>query len=271
MISKVTAVSGPMPGLRREEVALLAGVSIDHSVRLERGNLKGVSDTVLDSLAQALQLDAAERAHLRDLPLASNSGPRRRRPSDRQQITANVQRALAAMTDVPAIVRLDIVAANPLGFALYAPMFSGGKRRPRTSPGSSSRPQGARVLRLQLGRVHEQHSRPAHTEAGMAPHDKRLTDLIGEPVTRSEEFRTTWAKHNVRLHHSGSEQFHHPAVGDLTLDFDAMQFFARPGLTLGVMSAPPGSVSEDALKLLATWAATPEEAGLAHLLVTPEA
>jgi hypothetical protein len=94
------------------------------------------------------------------------------------------------------------------------------------------------------------------TEAGQTPHDKALSNLIGELSTRSEHFRTWWAAHNVRFHRTGTKRFHHPVVGDLTLTFEALDLAADSGLRISAYSAEPGTPSDDALKLLATWAAT---------------
>ncbi|MFF4274123.1 helix-turn-helix transcriptional regulator [Streptomyces sp. NPDC001536] len=248
-----------VPGLRREEVALLAGVSIDYYVRLERGRLAGASEEVLDAVANALQLDDAERAHLYDLARAAANRPARRTRRARGPLPDSVLRVLHSMTDSPAFIRngrLDILATNTLGRALYAPLFPD----PATQQVNIARfqfldprgrdffPDWEESLNTTVSLL--------RTEAGRTPHDTDLTGLIGELVTRSEEFRTAWAKHNVRLHHTGRKSFRHPAVGSLTLDFDAMELPAQPGLTLTAYSAAPGTADHDALRLLAAWAAT---------------
>jgi transcriptional regulator with XRE-family HTH domain len=250
-------------GLRREEVALLAGVSPDYYTRLERGNLSGVSDSVLEAIARALQLDEAERSHLHDLARAADSGARARRRPGRQRIRPGVKSLLDAMTDAPAFVRngrLDILAANRLGQALYAPAFD-----------TPDRPVNlARFCFLdpRAGDFYPDWDAAANTtvallrtEAGRDPYDKALSDLVGELATRSEDFRTRWAAHNVRLHHTGLKHFDHPVVGRLDLAFEAMPLPADPGLTLTAYSAESGSPSGDALRLLASWAATTEPAG----------
>ncbi|WP_214410186.1 helix-turn-helix transcriptional regulator [Sphaerisporangium fuscum] len=248
-------------GLRREEVAMLAGMSVDYYVRLERGNLTGVSEAVLDSLARALQLDEAERDHLNDLARAANTTPQRRRRVPQQtQIPPSVQRILDSMTDAPAFVRnsrLDLLAANRLGYALYAPMFHDGRKPPvNMARFKFLDPRGREFFSRNWEESMNNTVALLRTEAGRTPHDKGLTDLIGELVTRSTDFRTAWARHNVRLHYSGLKHFRHPIVGDLTLTFDAMQLPAQPSLSLTAMSTEPGSPDEDALKLLASWAAT---------------
>ncbi|MFF9706649.1 helix-turn-helix transcriptional regulator [Streptomyces griseofuscus] len=253
-----------VPGLRREEVALLAGVSIDYYVRLERGHLAGASEEVLDALANALQLDDAERAHLHDLARAAAHRSTRRTRRSRGPLPDSVLRVLRSMGDCPAFIRngrLDVLATNPLGRALYSPLYATGAREPvniarfqfldPTGPDFFPRWEEAVNTTVALLR----------TEAGRAPHDTELTGLIGELVTRSDEFRTAWAKHNVRLHHTGRKAFHHPAVGEITLDFDAMELPAQPGLTLTAYSAAPGTPDHDTLRLLITWAATEHAPG----------
>jgi transcriptional regulator with XRE-family HTH domain len=250
-----------VPGLRREEVALLAGVSIDYYVRLERGRLAGASDEVLDAVANALQLDEAERAHLFDLARAAAKRPARRTRRPAGAPPDSVLRVLDSMTDSPAFIRngrLDVLATNALGRALYAPLFSGTDTAAKVRNIARAQfltPAGRDFFPDWEGSVNTTVSL-LRTEAGRAPYDTELTGLIGELVTRSEEFRTAWARHNVRLHHTGRKSFHHPAVGVLTLDFDAMELPAQPGLTLTAYSAAPGTPDHDALRLLASWAAT---------------
>jgi transcriptional regulator with XRE-family HTH domain len=251
-------------GLRREEVALLAGVSVDYYTRLERGNLAGASDSVLEALARALQLDEAERAHLFDLARAAGATAGTRRRPAAQRVRPSVQRILDAMTSAPAIVRngrSDYLAANRLGRALYAPVFD--------SPAGA--PNSARFAFLD-GRAtgfYADWDRTARdlvavlrAEAGRSPYDKGLTDLVGELSMRSEFFRTLWAAHDVRLHRTGVKRLHHPVVGDLDLTYEAMELPADAGLTLNVYTAEPGSPSADALGLLASWSATLDEAAL---------
>jgi transcriptional regulator with XRE-family HTH domain len=248
-----------VPGLRREEVAMLAGVSTDYYAKLERGNLAGVSDAVLEAIAHALRLDDAEHAHLRDLAAAANSAPRTRRPTTpTSTVRPSVQRILDGMTGVAAFVRnarLDILATTQLGRALYSPAFE-----------DPSRP--VNLARFNFLDPHAHDFYPnwddaantsvalLRTEAGRNPYDKQLSDLIGELSTRSETFRTRWAAHNVRLHRSGTKHFHHPVVGDLDLAFEAMDLSADTGLTLTAYTAEPNSPSADGLALLASWAAT---------------
>ncbi|MFC9454192.1 helix-turn-helix domain-containing protein [Streptomyces sp. NPDC056983] len=252
-----------VPGLRREEVALLAGVSIDYYVRLERGHLAGASEEVLDGVANALRLDEAERGHLYDLARAVAERPARRTRRARGPLPDSVLRVLHSMTDSPAFIRngrLDLLAVNRLGRALYAPLFTDTAPRPvNIARFQFLDPTGRDFFPDWDASVNTTVSL-LRTEAGRAPHDSDLTGLIGELVTRSEEFRTAWAKHNVRLHHTGRKGFRHPAVGEITLDFDAMELPAQPGLTLTAYSAQPNTPAHDALQLLASWAATEDAA-----------
>jgi transcriptional regulator with XRE-family HTH domain len=252
-----------VPGLRREEVALLAGVSVDYYTRLERGNTNGVSDSVLEALARALQLDEAERAHLFDLARAAHpAAPARRRPA-KQRVRPGVQRILDAMTGAPAFVRngrMDLLAANRLGRALYAEHFAG-PARPANSARYIFLDERATSFYLDWDRVASDAVAILRSEAGRNPYDRDLSDLVGELSTRSDLFRTLWAKHNVRFHDTGTKRLHHPVVGKLELAYETMQLTADAGLMLFAYSAEPGTRSEQALDLLASWAATPVQAG----------
>jgi transcriptional regulator with XRE-family HTH domain len=248
-----------VPGLRREEVAVLAGVSIDYYTRLERGNLNGVSDSVLEAVARALQLDEAERAHLFDLARAANDTPavRRRQPTQ-QRLRPGIQQLLDAMADAPAFVRnasLDIVAANRLCRALYSPLYTDPATRMNLARFTFLDPRATEFF-PDWDDVANTTAALLRTEAGHAPLDRKLSNLVGELSTRSDEFRIRWAAHNVRLHDYGDKRFRHPVVGDLDLAFEAMPLPADTGLTMTAFSAEPGSASHDGLTLLASWAAT---------------
>lgn len=249
-----------VPGLRREEVATLAGVSIDYYKRLERGNLSGVSDSVLEALARALQLDDAERAHLFDLArLASPGAPRRRRPVP-QVVRPAVQRILDGMT-TPAIVRnsrVDYLAANTLGRALYAPLFES-REQPANSARFTFLDPAAKEFFVNWERTARDLVAHLRSEAGRNPYDGGLTDLVGELSMRSDDFRTWWAAHDVRFHQTGVKRLRHPVVGEIELGYDVMEL-PDGGLTLSVCTAEPGSRSEEALDLLASWSATPVDA-----------
>jgi transcriptional regulator with XRE-family HTH domain len=246
-----------VPGLRREEVALLAGVSVDYYTRLERGNLSGVSEAVLDALAQALQLDEAEHEHLFDLARSANPTARPRRGAVKQGVRPSVQRIMDAL-DAPADVRNgrgDILAANRLGYALYSEMYIDPVRPANVARFLFLSPR-AREFFPDWEGVANDLVASLRTVAGRNPHDRGLQDLVGELSTRSQEFRTRWAAHNVRQHQTGRKRLHHPVVGDLELTYEVLALPADPGLSLVVYGAEPGSASQDGLKLLASWAAT---------------
>lgn len=250
-----------VPGLRREEVAMLAGVSCDYYVRLERGNLAGVSESVLESLANALQLDEAERIHLHDLARAAQrrtSRPRRRAPAPR--VPASVQAILDAMTGAPAVVRndrLDILAANALGRALYSPLYADPVRPANHARFAFLDPR-AHEFWVDWQRAADDTVGILRAEAGRDPYDTALTALVGELSTRSVEFRTRWAAHDVHLHRGGAKKIQHPVVGRLELMYDVLAVAQAPGLTLLVYTAEPGTSTADALQLLASWALTRE-------------
>jgi transcriptional regulator with XRE-family HTH domain len=248
-------------GLRREEVALLAGISVEYYTRLERGNARGASESVLEGIARALQLDEAERAHLVDLVRIANTTHPARRPTQ-QRVRPSVQRILDSMTGTPAFVhngRLDILYANQLGYALFSEIF-----RDPVRPANAARffflDPRATEFYVEWENIANDIVALLRAEAGRDPYDRGLSDLIGELSTRSEEFRVRWATHNVRFHRSGVKHFHHPVVGDLTLTYEALDLPASPGLTIFVYMAEPNSPSHDALNLLASWTSTPNQA-----------
>lgn len=249
-----------VPGLRREEVAMLAGVSVDYYIRLERGNLSGVSDSVLAAVATALQLDDAEREHLFDLARRfAETGPARRK-SPTPRIRPVVQQVLDAITESPAWVRNarhDLLAANRLARALYAPLLAN-PRRPANNARFVFLDPTSQEFFPDWDRAADDTAAMLRSEAGRRPHDKALTDLIGELTTRSPEFTRRWAAHDVRFHRTGRKRIHHPVVGDLQLNFEAMSLASDADLTMLVYTADPGTPTADALRLLASWAATSE-------------
>jgi transcriptional regulator with XRE-family HTH domain len=249
-----------VPGLRREEVALLAGISIEYYTRLERGNARGVSDEVLEGLARALQLDEVERAHLGDLVRTANAARPARRRATPQRVRPSVQRLLDSMTATAAFLRngrLDILAANQLGYALYAPAFLDPARPVNLARFVFLDSKSTEFYRDWDGIAHATVG-SLRAEAGRAPDDRALTELVGELSVRSQEFRVRWAAHDVHYYRSGVQPFHHPLVGDLTLDYDALELPADPGLTIVAYSAEAGSPARHALDLLASWTATPD-------------
>jgi len=247
-------------GLRRSEVATLAGVSVEYYIRLERGAISGASPEILDAIARALRLDDAERAHLFDLAHAASpvARPPKRRSSKSWTPHTSLQWALDAVTAGPAFVRngrMDLLAVNALARAFYRDVYD--------MPGQP--PNLARFTFLdERGRdFHADWDTAAdvvvsilRTEAGRDPHNKELHDLVGELSTRSQEFRRRWSSHNVRHHGAGFKTFRHPVVGEMTIAYEGLEMAAEPGLTLTIYSAEPGSPSEEALRLLASWAAT---------------
>ncbi|MBP2367257.1 helix-turn-helix transcriptional regulator [Pseudonocardia parietis] len=250
-----------VPGLRRQEVATLAGLSVDYYTQLERGKAAGVSESVLAAVARVLRLDEAERSHVADLHrgIATNPArPRRRRPAT---VRPMLQRLLDAFT-APAFVRngrQDLVAANALGYAFYAPLY------PDPAQPDTSRPvnfvrfcfldPAAPEFYPDWDAMADNAVNLLRTDAGRDPYDRGITDLVGELSVRSEEFRVRWAEHNVRLHHTGTKRFHHPVVGELEVGYETMPLPADPGLVLTMYGPEPGSRSADALALLASWSA----------------
>ncbi len=246
-------------GLRREEAAMLAGISVEYYTRLERGNAAGASEDVLEGVARALQLDEAERAHLFDLVRAANatSRPTRRRPAQ-ERVRPTVQRILDSMT-APAYVRngrLDLIAANRLGHALYAPVFEALSGTPNMARFIFLTPRACDFFR-DWEKIANDAVAILRAEAGRDPYDKLLSHLIGELSTRSDEFRVRWAAHNVKFHRTGAKTLHHPVVGDITLDYEALDLPGDTGQRILVYSAEPGSSSQQALDLLASWVTTP--------------
>jgi hypothetical protein len=249
-------------GLRREEVALLAGVSVDYYVRMERGSLAGASESVLDALASALQLDEAERDHL--LALARQSGARggRRRRKTPGTVRPALQQVLDAITDAPAWIRNgrhDVLAMNQLARALYAPILSDPRRPANTTRWIYQFPEAAEEFFVDYDQITRDAAAMLRLEASHNPHDQELIALIGELSTRSELFRQRWASQDVRFHRSGRKRLRHPVVGELDLDFEAMELPSEPGLRLNIYTAPAGSPTADGLKLLASWAASQDD------------
>ncbi|WP_329458986.1 helix-turn-helix transcriptional regulator [Streptomyces sp. NBC_01497] len=247
-------------GLRRGEVATLAGVSVEYYTRLERGNLKGVSDSVLDALAQALRLDDTERMYLRDLARAAGPPPgtRARQRAARQAVRPSVTRIVEGMPELPAYVmnnRLDTLAANPLGRALYSEMFADPICGTNVARFAFFNP-GARRFYTDWERMARFAVGALRIEAGKSPHDRKLTNLIGELSTRSDAFRVMWGSQDVHVFRDTTKRLNHPLVGDLELDQETMSLPDESGLSVIVYSAPPGSAAEDSLKLLANWSAT---------------
>jgi len=258
-----------VPGLRRNEVAMAAGVSVEYYSRVERGNLAGVSEAVLHGLADALRLDDAERAHLFDLSREANASPiRRTRRTPALTIPAAVTQTLAALTGGAAFVRnsrLDILAENDLLRGLYRDAYASSERPVNLARFAFLQRDTAENFYADWGAAADLNVGLLRTEAGRAPHDKPLHDLIGELSVRSDDFRRRWAAHDVRVHTSGPKLIHHPIVGDLELVFQSFDTGLDPGLHLVTYTAETGSTAAEGLELLATWVATTEAENAAAL------
>lgn len=249
-------------GLRRSEVAALAGVSVEYYTKVERGNLSGVSDHVLEALCRALRLDDTERAHLEDLARAANqtAAARARRRPPRRQVRPSVTHLLAAMTGTPAFVRnnrFDVLAINEMGRALYAPMVEGATEPVNTVRFIFLDPRSTGFY-LDWERVGREAVGALRVEAGRRPHDRELANLIGELATRSDHFRVWWGTNDVYVHRHVTKRFRHPYVGELELTAEAMALNGDEGQTLVAYSAAPGSPADDGLRLLAGWTAPAE-------------
>jgi transcriptional regulator with XRE-family HTH domain len=246
-------------GLRREEIATLAGVSADYYRRLERGQVTGVSEQVLDALARALQLDDAERTHLFDLIRATSPVVRRQARPARTRVRPVVHRLLEQVT-APALVASvhgDLLAANPLGRALYAPVFDS-REQPANFTRFTFLDSAAVEFYPDWAQLASENVANLRSRAGRNPYDRALQDLIGELSTRSEEFRVRWAAHDVRFHRTGRKRLHHPIVGDLELSYETLTIDADEGLGMSLYTAEAGSPSQQALDMLASWTATPD-------------
>lgn len=245
-----------VPGLRREELALLAGVSVDYYTRLEQGRARNVSPDVLNAVASALLLDTDERDHLHNL--AKPASPRKR-PSRPQQVGPEMRQALQVLTSVPAYLigrRLDILAWNDLARTLIAdfPALPAAERNM------------ARLVFLEdaskdLYPDWESKARETvsnlRLDAGRHPDDLQLSTLVGELSLGSADFRRLWADHTVRGKTRGRKRFQHPQLGEIALDYIAMRAPDDPDLTMMIYSAPPGSEAAATLQLLANLAAPP--------------
>ncbi|SDV99627.1 Transcriptional regulator, contains XRE-family HTH domain [Arthrobacter sp. cf158] len=243
-------------GLKREEVAMLSGVSTEYYARLERGNLRGVSDSVLDSLARALQLDEAERAHLLDLAKAAAPSRPSGGRTPRAVVRPSIERILAGMTSTPAYVRnakMEIVAANNLCLALYTGILS-----PTTMPLNLARfmflDPRSKDFFVEWEAIADDFAAALRVESGRRPRDRYLNGLIGDLAAGSTEFSTRWARHNVHFHRTARKTLRNPLVGEIELTGDALELPGE-GLTVIAYTAEPGSHAEEQLAFLASWTA----------------
>lgn len=251
-----------VPGLRRSEVAMLAGVSVEYYSRLERGAIRGASAAVLNAIADTLRLDDAERAHLFDLARTADGIPasgRRRRAARQAPVGPSLTWALEAITGAVAFIRnprTDVLAVNTLGRAFYSPLIGDAGRVPNLARFLFLDP-ASRDFYPDWDRFAQTSVAIIRAEAGRDPHDRGLQDLVGELSTRSETFRRLWGAHDVRILGTGTKRFHHPEVGELILAHEELAVTAEPGLMLIVYTAEPGSASAERLRLLGSLATEP--------------
>lgn len=247
-----------VPGLRREEVAQLAGVSAAYYTRLERGNLRGASESVLRSLARTLHMDDAETQHLFDLARAASQGSRTPRVKPRPRLPQRAAQLIETMPDVPtvALARLgDVVGSNALGRALFPHLF------PENSPPLNHTrylflDERAREFYVDWEHDARHAVSTLRLIAGRDPADPALMALVGELATHSPEFRTWWAGHTVTVHVAGTKAIRHPVVGELTVAYQTLTLDSTPDVRIVTYLADPGTSSADALDLLRSWTAT---------------
>jgi transcriptional regulator with XRE-family HTH domain len=251
-----------VPGLRREEVAQLAGVSVDYYSRLEQGRHLNVSDEVLDAVARALRLDETERSYLFEIARTNARRTRRRAPAPVQRVRPGIRLMLETLDDLtPAFVfgrRMDVLAANRLGRALMTD-FEALPPRDRNMLRYTFLDESARELFVDWEEVARDNVATLRLDAGRHPDDPLLVELVGELSVKSQEFRRWWADHNVRERTHGTKRYHHPLVGDLTVNYECLALPGDPDQTLCIYTTGAGSASETALRLLANWTGTPVE------------
>ncbi|KAA9163286.1 helix-turn-helix transcriptional regulator [Amycolatopsis acidicola] len=244
-----------VPGLRREEVALLAGISIEYYTRLERGHARGVSDEVIENVAAALQLNDIERAHFVELVRIANAVPGTRRATTPLRIRRTVRDLLEAMTGSAVFVRnarMDVLATSRLGRALYYQLYEEPANRGNLARFVFLDHRGREFYR-NWNRIAQEAVGSLRIAAVHDPDDQELSDLIGELSVGSEQFRVRWAAHEVRYYRTGTNSFRHPAAGDFDLDYTALELAADPGLTMIAYTAGSRPKSKNALELLRKW------------------
>jgi len=249
-----------VPGLRREEVARLAGVSVDYYVRLERGRHANVSEAVLDAIARALRLNDLERAHLFRVARPSRARPR---PLPPQRLRPGLRLLVDTLSEVPVLVlgrRLDVLASNHLARALYTD-FDALPARRRNLAWLIFLDEQVRAMHADWEDAASGVVASLRLYAGREPHDPALAELVGELSLRDPDFRCWWAEHDVFQRTHGTKRFHHALAGDLVLGYESFTATDDPYQTLGIYTAEPGSPSADRLKLLASWSAPAHQPG----------
>ena len=246
-----------VPGLRREELAALAGVSVSWYTRLERGDAVGASDAVLHAIAQTLRLTELERRHLFQLARGSQGSEAKslRRRTSSPAIRDTLQLVLDQMTEMPGVVqndRGDILASNALGKALYSGLIAGSEGEWNQARYIHLDPHSQRFY-PDWDQIADFNVAMLHVAAGRNPFDRELSNLIGELATRSEDFRARWAAHDVHEHQAGVKRVRHDVVGDMSLIYQTLTIPGESSLTMYLYTAEPGSPSADALRLLAAW------------------
>jgi transcriptional regulator with XRE-family HTH domain len=260
-------------GLRREEVAMLAGISAEYYIRLERGYATGASPGVIEAVAQALQLDVIEREHLLHLidavnaTIGSDKQTRSARSEPVDVVRPQVQVLVDGLTDLPAFVfnrRMDIVACNRLGRLLYAPIFEDPLGAGNTARFAFLNEPRAREFWPSWEQVVSHAVAVLRAEAGRHPHHPGLVELVGQLSTGSQEFRTRWAAHDVRDRGSGVKTMHHPVIGMVTMPYENLELGEDEDQYLMVYVPAAGTPAHDSLKLLASWGKTSDDDAVAN-------
>ena len=246
-----------VPGLRREEVAQLAGVSVDYYIRLEQGRGPSVSDAVLDAIARVLRLDETELAYLHTVARPSTKA-RGERPAAAQRVRSGLRLLLDTIDRAPAFVlgrRMDVLAWNALGDALVG--FSRMPTAARNMPRQVFLEPAAREMYPEWAAVAAETVSHLRLDAGLHPTDRQLATLVGELSMRSEDFRRLWADHQVKAKTYGVKRIRHPVAGELTLPYETLALPGDPDQSLVVYTPEPDTETAERIALLASWAAAP--------------
>lgn len=244
-------------GLRREEVALLAGISVEYYTKLERGDATGASPSIVNAVAHVLRLTDVEREHLKRLMFASDEADVHTRATrSSHSVRPELQRLLDALTDVPAYIvnkRLDIVGVNDLGRAVYSPMYDSFPEPVNTARYFFLNEESSRSFWIHWNDVAANGVAILRAERALRPNDEDLRALIDELYGNSDEFRRRWADHDVHRHTSGIKSMHHPIVGTLELPYENLDLPADPDLSMMTYNPEPGTASFDSLRVLQIW------------------